>query len=56
MKKVYISPVTEKIEVRVEQHLLDGSTVGLTASPASIDNEGNYETLSRESSLWDDEY
>lgn len=56
MKKTYLSPKMVKVRLRVSHHLLDGSPLPLSGSPASVGSDGNYVTLSRHSSdLWEDD-
>ena len=51
MKKSYQSPATKLVTVKVT-HLMDQS-LKMSGSPAKVSN-GEYETLSRRGSSWDD--
>lgn len=55
MKQIYQTPQTRIMTVNVKHHLMEGS-IQTSASPASVDSEGYYETLSRQGgSLWDED-
>lgn len=55
MKKTYLSPMTRLVTVNTNNHLLELSAQ-LNASQATVDDSGDYNTLSRRGgSLWDDE-
>ena len=56
MKKIYQSPMTMVVKVNMKYHLMDPS-VRATANPATVNNDGEYNTLSRRggSDLWDDD-
>ncbi len=56
MRKEYIAPITDIVIIQYQQHLLENSPFKMTKDEASVNNENEYETLSREGSIfWDDE-
>jgi hypothetical protein len=54
MKKLYKAPETVAIFADLSQNLLENS-IPLTSNPATTDDDGNYETLSRHNNIWEDE-
>ena len=54
MKQTYISPETIVVRTSLHNQLLAGS-LGMTGNDATVDGSGNYVTLSRRNSVWDDE-
>ncbi|MBR6187530.1 MAG: hypothetical protein IKQ59_01015 [Prevotella sp.] len=53
MKKIYQSPATKLVTVKVT-HLMDPS-LHMTGNQASTNASGEYNTLSRRGSNWDDD-
>ena len=54
MKKTYQSPATRLVTVKVT-HLMDPSPIGMTFNQASTNGSGEYNTLSRRGSSWNDD-
>jgi len=55
MRKEYIEPITNIVMIHYQQHLLENSPFKITGNEASVNDDNDYETLSRRSGLWDDE-
>ena len=55
MKTIYITPETEEIEIIMESHLNETSpkTLKINSEKASVNSDGYYDSLSRESD-WDE--
>ena len=55
MKKIYKSPKIMMVNVKMNCHLMNQS-FQMTGNAASVNDSGDYNTLSRESfSIWDDD-
>lgn len=54
MKKIYQAPNTIEVKVKLSTHLMENSIV-LSSTTATVNGSGEYETLSRRSSIWEDE-
>ena len=55
MKKIYMTPQTEEVKVKTQQLMQAASSFNLTSTNATVDEDSNYETLSRGNSWLDDE-
>ena len=55
MKKIYMTPQTEEVKVKTQQLMQAASSFNLTSNDATVDEDSNYETLSRGNSWLDDE-
>jgi len=54
MKKQYMSPRSEQVVIKQKLMLNGTSTVDLTGTEASVNGNGDYNTLSR-MGFWDDD-
>ena len=54
MKKTYMTPQIEEVKVKIQQ-LMQVDSIAMRGEPAEVNDDGNYNTLSRGGGSWSDD-